>query len=141
MNLSFLDFIFSNLWVLLILFFVFRTVLRGVMRGGARTGTGFPPNPETARPPYQPHLWGFDEEQEASPSPAPKAAETAAVDTPRTDRQDRRARVPAIAASLPDGFTGNAVPSPVEGMKWSQIYGRPRSMAPYQRKGRVTKRS
>lgn len=127
-----LDLIFSNLWLLLLVFWLFRSFARGARKGmeedPASTRETVPADfpwereqePVIRRRPVDPI--------EASPaivSPmVPVAGEGDREAPARAYRKDKKA-VPALAQDE------SRLPPAVQGMIWSQIYGPPRSKAPH----------
>jgi len=129
-----LDLIFGNFWIFILLIWLFRALGRG-KEGGQ-------PNRRQQRerkyqyPPLTPTTMSEGWEMEPPPvrqvtrtTPKPVVVEEVAVEEDLVRRKDREKTFEPVAARQTP--VSQPIVSPVEGMKWSQIFGPPRSKLPY----------
>lgn len=132
-----LDFIFSNIWILFILFWVFRSFAKRVKQGMDEGPTTRMPSPvdfpwekeqgpivvkryPPIEPPREKREGLKDEEVKSVPSPSPKEPLASPALTKKETKKNKKGPSPAV-----------------QGMIWSQVYGPPRAKAPHPFKRRT----
>jgi hypothetical protein len=111
--------LFSNLWIVIVLFWV--------LRGLAKSGTMSRQN----RRPSRPH---------PVPGTTTTVSQTELVpvgENDRVQRKDQKAsrREPeGVTMAIKEDIQKGLISSPVEGMMWGEVFGPPRSKQPYLRR-------
>lgn len=132
-----LDFIFSNIWILFILFWLFRSFTKGVKQG-------MDEGPTTRMPAPVDFPW------EKEPGPIivkryppvePPREKREAINEEVKPTSSPSTKVPSASSALPlpNKETTNSqkrLSPAVQGMIWSQVYGPPRAKAPHHLKRR-----
>jgi hypothetical protein len=141
---SLVELVFSNLWFFLLLFFIFRFVIRIAtqQRGMDRENE---PSLDPRTPEVEHDPWNFDidwpeasNESEVKVEPEQHMQsefEKAHPEEAETRRRPQKEQVRIDPEPLHvEGLHHLAA---VQGMMWSQIYGPPRSVAPYKTRKRI----
>ena len=133
------DFLFSNIWILFIILWVFRSFSKGVKQGmeGERRQQ---PSPTTQLPLDIPWDWDVDKDREVKITPPRDMEEMVPIENHRQEPEKKKPMTmprQAVPFSPVQNETERGqLPAPVQGMIWSQIYGPPRSKQPHRSRRR-----
>lgn len=124
-----LDLLFSNLWLFIILFWAFRMFSKGF-----KEGAGKPPRRNQPRKPRDVG-WETDFEDIRKEPVVPVEPVEILPKKKRELNQREKQSLKEEKQSLKEkSQTEPTLPTPVQGMIWSQIYGPPRSKHAYHRR-------
>lgn len=110
-----LDLIFSNFWLVILLFWVFRLFSKGF-----KEATGNSSRPRRHQP-HQPRevTWETNFEEVLEPIGPVEIKPEMKIDSSQKEKQPLKKENSTVEPLV--------LPSPVQGMIWSQVYGPPRS--------------
>lgn len=113
-----LDLIFSNFWLVILLFWVFRLFSKGFKEA---TGNSSRPRRHQPHQPHQPRevTWETNFEEVLEPIGPVEIKPEMKIDSSQKEKQPLKKENSTVEPLV--------LPSPVQGMIWSQVYGPPRS--------------